>query len=130
MNTTTTRFTDIDFLLTKNDLTNDVNIKYDANAISQSIKNIILTTQKEKLFSQFFGGNAYDLVLSSPSPLDIASKRSLFEAAIRNNEPRVNVQSINITDSGEGGWLIKVLYRTTYNQTNPLNTQQIVTISL
>jgi phage baseplate assembly protein W len=127
---TTTRFTDIDFLLTKNDLTNDVNIKYNANAISQSIKNIILTTQKEKLFSQFFGGNAYDLVFNSPSPLDLASKRSLFAAAIRNNEPRVNVQSIDITDSGEGRWLINVLYRTTYNQTNPLNADQIVTISL
>jgi len=127
---TTTRFTDIDFLLTKNDLTNDVNVKYNANAISQSIKNIILTTQKEKLFSQFFGGNAYDLVFNSPSLLDLASKRSLFAAAIRSNEPRVNVQSIDITDSGEGRWLIKVSYRTTYNQTNPLNTQQIVTISL
>jgi len=130
MNTTTTRFTDIDFLLTKNDLTNDVNIKYNGNAIAQSIKNIILTTQKEKLFSQFFGGNAYDLVFNSPSLLDLASKRSFFEAAIRNNEPRVNVQSIDIRDSGEGRWVIKVLYRTTYNETNPLNTQQIVTISV
>ena len=130
MNTTTTRFTDIDFLLTKNDLTNDVNIKYNGNAIAQSIKNIILTTQKEKLFSQFFGGNAYDLVFNSPSHLDLASKRSFFAAAIRNNEPRVNVQSIDITDSGEGRWVIKVLYRTTYNETNPLNTQQIVTISV
>jgi len=130
MNTTTTRFTDIDFLLTKNDLTNDVNIKYNGNAIAQSIKNIILTTQKEKLFSQFFGGNAYDLVFNSPSLLDLASKRSFFAAAIRNNEPRVNVQSIDITDSGEGRWVIKVLYRTTYNETNPLNTQQIVTISV
>lgn len=130
MNTTTTRFTDIDFLLTKNDLTNDVNIKYNGNAIAQSIKNIILTTQKEKLFSQFFGGNAYDLVFNSPSLLDLASKRSFFAAAIRNNEPRVNVQNIDITDSGEGRWVIKVLYRTTYNETNPLNTQQIVTISV
>ena len=68
-----TKFTDIDFLLTKNDLTNDVNVKYDGNAISQSIKNIILTTQKEKLFSQYFGGNAYDLVFNSLSYVDRGS---------------------------------------------------------
>ena len=130
MNKANTRFTDIDFLLTKNDLTNDVNVKYDGNAISQSIKNIILTTQKEKLFSQFFGGNAYDLVFNSPSPLDLASKRAFFVAALKNNEPRVNVQSINIVDSGEGRWLVTVSYRTTYNQTNPLNADQIVTIAV
>jgi len=127
---TTIKFTDIDFFLTKNDLTNDVNIMYNANAISQSIKNIILTTQKEKLFSPFFGGNAYDLLFTSPSPLDIASKQSLFAAAVRNHEPRANVQSIDITDSGEGHWLITVLYRTIYSQTNPFNSQQTVRIAL
>lgn len=125
-----TRFTDIDFLLTKNDLTNDVNVKYDGNAISQSIKNIILTTQKEKLFSQFFGGNAYNLVFNSPSLLELASKRSFLTAAIKNSEPRVNVQSINIVNSEEGRWLITVLYRTTYNQTNPTNADLIVTVAL
>ena len=34
-------YKDIDFLLTQNDLTNDMNVKLDANAVSQSIKNII-----------------------------------------------------------------------------------------
>ena len=124
MSITNIRFTDIDFLLTKNDLTNDVNVKYDGNAISQSIKNIILTTQKEKLFSQSFGGNAYDLVFNSPSPLDLANKRAFFVAAIKNNEPRVNVQSINIVDSGEGSWIISVLY----NQNNSNNLSQNVTV--
>jgi len=121
-----TRFTDIDFLLTKNDLTNDVNVKYDGNAISQSIKNIILTTQKEKLFSQFFGGNAYDLVFDSPSDLDLRIKESFLAAAITNDEPRVNLQSINIVDSEEGRWLISVLY----NQTNSNNLTQNVIVTI
>ena len=121
-----TRFTDIDFLLTKNDLTNDVNVKYDGNAISQSIKNIILTTQKEKLFSQFFGGNAYDLVFDSPSDLDLRIKESFLAAAITNDEPRVDIQSINIVDSGEGRWLISVLY----NQTNSNNLTQNVIVTI
>lgn len=121
-----TRFTDIDFLLTKNDLTNDVNVKYDGNAISQSIKNIILTTQKEKLFSQFFGGNAYDLVFNSPSDLDLRIKESFLAAAITNDEPRVDIQSINIVDSGEGRWLISVLY----NQTNSNNLTQNVIVTI
>jgi phage baseplate assembly protein W len=119
-----TKYTDIDFLLTKNDLTNDVNVKYDGNAISQSIKNIILTTQKEKLFSQYFGGNAYDLVFNSLSYVEIADKQLFLESAIKNNEPRVNVQSINIVYSEEGSWIISVLY----NQKNSNNLAQNVTV--
>ena len=119
-----TKFTDIDFLLTKNDLTNDVNVKYDGNAISQSIKNIILTTQKEKLFSQYFGGNAYDLVFNSLSYVEIVDKQLFLESAIKNNEPRVNLQSINIVYSEEGSWIISVLY----NQTNSNNLTQTVTV--
>jgi len=119
-----TKYTDIDFLLTKNDLTNDVNVKYDGNAISQSIKNIILTTQKEKLFSQYFGGNAYDLVFNSLSYVEIADKQLFLESAIKNNEPRVNVQSINIVYSEEGSWIISVLY----NQNNSNNLAQNVTV--
>ena len=119
-----TKYTDIDFLLTKNDLTNDINVKYDGNAISQSIKNIILTTQKEKLFSQYFGGNAYDLVFNSLSYVEIADKQLFLESAIKNNEPRVNVQSINIVYSEEGSWIISVLY----NQKNSNNSAQNVTV--
>ena len=119
-----TKYTDIDFLLTKNDLTNDVNVKYDGNAILQSIKNIILTTQKEKLFSQYFGGNAYDLVFNSLSYVEIADKQLFLESAIKNNEPRVNVQSINIVYSEEGSWVISVLY----NQKNSNNLAQNVTV--
>ena len=121
-----TKYTDIDFLLTKNDLTNDINVKYDGNAISQSIKNIILTTQKEKLFSQYFGGNAYDLVFNSLSYVEIADKQLFLESAIKNNEPRVNVQSINIVYSEEGSWIISVLY----NQKNSNNLAQNVTVTI
>ena len=122
----TTKFTDIDFLLTKNELTNDISVKYDANAISQSIKNIILTTQGEKLFSRNFGGNAYSLVFNSPSRTDIESKRLSFAAAVASYEPRADVQTIDIRDSGEGNWIISVEYRTIYDQ----NTTKVVVIPL
>jgi phage baseplate assembly protein W len=85
---------------------------------------IILTTQKEKLFSQYFGGNAYDLVFNSLSYVEIADKQLFLESAIKNNEPRVNVQSINIVYSEEGSWIISVLY----NQKNSNNLAQNVTV--
>jgi hypothetical protein len=45
-------YTDIDVNLTKNVQSNDISLKYDVNAIAQSIKNIILTNKTEKIFKK------------------------------------------------------------------------------
>lgn len=105
------KYTDIDFNFTKNDLTNDVNIKYDLAAISQSIKNIILTTKKEKLFDPNFGCNAYNLVYNNPSSLDLEVLKIDIAANLSQNEPRANIENIDIIkNSEELFWEIKVSY--------------------
>lgn len=103
-------YKDIDFLLTQNALTNDMNVKLDSNAVSQSIKNIILTGKGEKLFSPQFGGNAYDMLFDSISPLDIENKKILFKSNLAIYEKRATIININITDTGLGYLLIDVEY--------------------
>lgn len=101
-------FTDIDLLLTKNELTNDVNLKFDTAAITQAIKNIVLTTKGERLFDGNFGGNAYNLLYNSPTSLELKAKAGDMAAAIQVYEPRVVVKTINIKDSGLGYWIIEI----------------------
>lgn len=122
----TSRFSDIDFFLTKNELTDDINVKYDSNAIAQSIRNILLTTKKEKLFSQLFGGSAYDLLFSSPSVLEILSFKQDFKVALSINEPRVRVDNIDIVVSQDDHCVITVTYFPTYGQYT--NTSQNIRI--
>lgn len=110
------KYTDIDLYFTKNELTNDANLKLDIAAISQAIKNIVLTTKGEKIFESGFGGNAYDLVFNDFNPLEINIKASEIAAAIQLYEPRAIVQSINITDSGLGYWNINISYSPVYDQ--------------
>ena len=110
------KYTDLDLYLTKNELTNDVNVKYDIAAISQAIKNIVLTTKGEKLFDSNFGANAYDLVFNDLSPLELTLKANQIAASIQLYEPRAVVQSINIKDSGLGYWDINITYSPVYNQ--------------
>lgn len=110
------RYSDIDFLLIKNEFNNDINTKYDVSAISQSIKNIILTTQKERLFQPLFGGNAYDLVFNSFGFVQLEVKKQIMKAQIELHEPRANIQNINIVDSGLGYWNITVTYSPIYDQ--------------
>ena len=109
------RYSDIDFLLVKNEFNNDINLKYDVAAISQSIKNILLTTQKEKLFNPLFGGNAYDLIFNTFGPVQLEVKKEIMKSQIELNEPRAQIQNINIIDSGLGYWQITVTYSPIYD---------------
>lgn len=103
-------YKDIDFLLTRNILTNDCNIKTDQSAVSQSIKNIISTSKNEKLFSPQFGGNIYDLLFSEPSRLQIELQKTSLYATLSIYEKRATVTNINIIDSGLGYWIVSVEY--------------------
>lgn len=109
------RYSDIDFLLTKNEITNDASVKYDTAAISQSIKNILLTTRGEKLFNSRFGGNLYELVFNDLSPLLLEDKKLVLKSEIELQEPRAIVTSINIEDSGTGYWDVSVVYSPIYD---------------
>lgn len=110
------KYTDIDLYLSKNEITNDINLKLDIAAISQSIKNIVLTTKGEKLFDSNFGGGVYDMVYESLSPLRLRLKESELKAILTIYEPRASIEDINITDSGLGYWEIKITYAPVYDQ--------------
>ena len=110
------KYTDIDLYLTKNELTNNADFKYDLAAISQSIKNIVLTNKKEKLFDAGFGGNVYDLLYNEYSDLELAQKSSELAAVIQLYEPRAIVTALNITDSGTGSWIVNITYSPVYDQ--------------
>ena len=110
------RFKDIDLYLSKNEITNDINYKFDISAISQSIKNIILTTKGEKLFDPNFGGDLYSLLYESYNPLLLRVLERTLQAQIQLEEPRALVNSINITDSTLGYWDIRIVYSPVFDQ--------------
>jgi len=103
-------YKDIDFLLEINAVSGDMNIKTDSYAVSQTIKNIVLTSQGEKLFVPGFGGNANDLMYSNSNVLDLENKKIFFLAALETYEPRATITNINIVDSTLGYWLVNIEY--------------------
>jgi len=110
------KYTDIDLYLTKNEITNDISLKLDLAAISQAIKNVILTSQGERLFNPNFGGGLYDILYSDLSLLELRLKELQLTAAIQIAEPRASIQSIDITDSKLGYYEIKIIYSPVYDQ--------------
>jgi len=111
-----TRYKDIDFGLSKNQITNDINIKTDINAISQSLKNIILTTKTEKPFDLTFGANGYDLVFNKLGFIQTESRKQEIVAELEIQEPRAIIRSLNIEDSGSGEFIISLDFSPVFDE--------------
>ena len=91
---------DIDSNLTKNVISDDIGVKYDLNAIAQSIKTIILTNKNEKLFNLKFGTNANLLDFSSLLPFQLDDAKMLIFGELQLQEPRAIIQNIDIKKYG------------------------------
>ena len=103
-------YTDIDYNLTLNALSDDISVKYDLNAIAQSIKNIVAVTKGEKIFDSNFGSDANFLDYSTllPFQLEIIKMRIFGELQVQ--EPRAIIQNIDIMDDNLGSRKITVSF--------------------
>jgi len=92
------KYTDLPIFLTKNRYTNDFNVVLDKNTIRASIKNIILTKNRERPFNTSFGTRIYDSLFSTEK-LEILEYEiiNLIYPAIVKNEPRVDAQSLKVS---------------------------------
>jgi phage baseplate assembly protein W len=115
---------DIDSNLTKNVISDDIGVKYDLNAISQSIKTIILTNKNEKLFNLKFGTNANLLDFSSLLPFQLDDAKMLMFGELQLQEPRAIIQNIDIKNTGFNSWIIDIAFTPVYDK----NISKTVTI--
>lgn len=124
-------FVDLDFGFAQNPLTGDVSVKTDANAINQSLKNLILTMYYERPFQSNLGSLVNQLLFEPITPILPSTLQRAIEQVIRNFEPRVSLKEINIqiNSGGEGrsveenGVFIEIYYTI-------LQTQEIQTVNL
>ena len=67
------KYSDLDFFLNKNYKTNDISLKKEIDALSQSVKNIILTDPGERMFDPYFGAGIpetiFEPLIVRPVPL-------------------------------------------------------------
>lgn len=94
-------FSDFDFNFARIPATGDIAKKNNAEAIKQSIKNILLTSNFERPFQPDFGSQINKLLFSLWTPLSKLSLQRVIEDAINNYEPRVKLISIEIQDRSQ-----------------------------
>ena len=88
-------YSDLDFKLNRFER-NDLQKLEDTSAINQSIKNILLTNKGEVPFEPLFGSKINGLLFEPMSPVTDIMLKNEIKFALKNFEPRIRINSINI----------------------------------
>ena len=108
--TTSNRYTDVDFDFFANPLTDDVSKKVDGNAIKQSIKNLILMHRYDVPFHPYVASQIYSMLFDLATPLTISTLQRAITYTLENFEPRIELQDVQVTDSGNNQLDITIAY--------------------
>lgn len=114
-------YTDIDLNFTPNPSTGDVAVKYDDQAIKQSVKTLVMTQFYERPFHPEIGSQVYGLLFEPMSPILQSMIETAITNTIANHEPRVTLIRVDVNmDSNNNAIAISITFRIN-NTTTPLN---------
>ena len=120
---TTRQYRDLDLNFTIHPVKKDINKNIDEMAVINSVKNLVLTNHYEKPFHPEIGSNVRKLLFENMDKITAATLKREIEDVIRNFEPRVNLQLVNIVpDYDNNGFSVGMEF-TIINMTNPITIQ-------
>jgi len=89
-------FKDISMTFGKNPITNDLLVIKDANAISRSVQNIVLTSPGERFFQPNFGTDIKNSLFNNMDTLTASTIENQIKNSIENYEPRVKIRKLEV----------------------------------
>lgn len=116
----TRTFSDLDLNFKSHPATGDVTMKYDENAIKQSIKNLVMTNHYERPFHPEIGSQVRALLFEPASPMLAITLKQAITNTINTFEPRVKLQDVIVTSSPDLNRLYVTIEFTIINTTSPL----------
>jgi phage baseplate assembly protein W len=117
---TTRTFSDLDLNFTKHPVTNDVSVRFDENAIKQSVKNLIFTNHYEKPFHPEIGSEVRALLFEPFSPMLSHTLKQAIINTISNYEPRVRLYDVEVLASPDTNSIYVTLEFVIVNTTRPI----------
>jgi phage baseplate assembly protein W len=101
-------FVDFDLDFGKNELTKDLKIRTGISAVTQSIKNIVLTSLGERPFNEEIGVGLYEYLFNLDDQGSLNFLRSKIAAYLNILEPRIECTANSIEVSSLPGNLIQI----------------------
>ena len=92
-------FSDIDLFFGINSATKDIDRKLNENSIKQSIKNLILTKNYERLFHPENGCQVSSLLFENMDPTTITVMEQSIRTVLDSLEPRAQILDVEINDN-------------------------------
>lgn len=122
----TRTFSDIDLNFTAHPVTHDITVKYDEQAIKQSVKNLIMTNNFERPFHSEIGSQIRALLFEPAGIiLNISLKRAISDT-ILNFEPRVNLLSVDVVSAIDSNSVQVTIQFAIVNTERPIQLQLIL----
>ena len=85
--------------MTVNPITNDLALRYDEDAVKESIKNLILTNRGERLFQPNLGGDIRSMLFENNTPSTLKIIQEQIKSIINSYETRANVIDVQTTSN-------------------------------
>lgn len=112
-------FTDLDLDFGMHPFNRDVTKKYNEQAISRSIRNLVLTNKYERAFHPELGGSVRELLFEPADPITINALETRIINLIESQEPRVKDVRVEITVSPDESTFDCEVYFTAINDRQP-----------
>ncbi len=104
-------FKDISMSFGANPLTNDLIAIKNANAISRSVRNIVMTIPGEKPFNPDFGSNVRNLLFENMDSISAGLIVDEIRTSIQNFEPRVELMTVEaLPDFDNNSYDVNIVY--------------------
>ena len=100
------RYVDLDFDFKAHPVTKDVVLKYNEEAIKKSVKSLIMTNKYERPFQPSINSRIKSLLFENITPVLGINIKSNVEDIIREYEPRVDLQDVEVLLNEDENYII------------------------
>ena len=105
-------FNDLSLSFKVNPLNDDLIPLKNEAAIARSIRNIVFTSHGEKIFNPEFGSEISKVLFENIDEISAISIKDEIETSIRNYEPRVNLEEVDIEPNYDNNQFdVRINYR-------------------
>ena len=105
-------FKDLSMSFKVNPLNDDLIPLKNESAIARSIRNIVFTSPGEKIFNPEFGSEISKVLFENIDEISAISIKDEIETSIRNYEPRVNLEEVDIEPNYDNNQFdVRINYR-------------------
>jgi phage baseplate assembly protein W len=95
------KYSDINMLFAPKPGTGDVFLSRDAEAVKQSVRNLLLTNFNERPFQPWLGGNLRSVLFNLNDAFAKTEIHDTIKRTLENYEPRAKINSLNIRSRDE-----------------------------